>query len=134
MLELCRLAGLEDGEARGFNVEGGAIAQRLIVVRVGDGIRAYINLCPHIGSRLDGEIGRFLDEDDPDLLFCDSHAASFRIEDGVCVEGPCEGQKLFPASVALDGGRVVYTRDGVELVDEISKIVSTMDETDAIAK
>lgn len=127
MLELCRLADLDDGEARGFNVEGGAIAQRLIVIRQGDRVKAYINLCPHIGSRLDGEIGRFFEDDEPELLFCDSHAAFFRIEDGECVEGPCQGQKLFPAAVALDGDRVVYTRDGVELVDEISKIVSTTD-------
>ncbi|MBL23381.1 MAG: (2Fe-2S)-binding protein [Rhodospirillaceae bacterium] len=128
MLELCRLDELEDGEARGFNVEGGEIAQRLIVIRRGEDVKAYVNLCPHIGSRLDGhQLGHFLDEDDPDLLFCDSHAAWFRIEDGECVEGPCTGQKLFPAAVAVDGNRVVYTRDGVELVDEISKIVSTTD-------
>ena len=51
----------------------------------------------------------------------------FRIEDGVCVEGPCEGDKLFPAAVTVAGDAVVYTRDGVELVDEISRIVSTTD-------
>ena len=133
MLELCRLADLEDGEARGFNVEGTAddgavIAQRLIVIRQGEAIRAYINLCPHIGSRLDGEIGKFFVDDEPELLFCDSHAAFFRIEDGVCVEGPCQGQKLFPAAVALEGDRVIYTRGTVERVDEISKIVSTLDD------
>jgi nitrite reductase/ring-hydroxylating ferredoxin subunit len=133
MLELCRLADLVDGEARGFNVEGSAddgttIAQRLIVVRLGDDIRAYVNLCPHIGSRLDGYIGEFHHEDEPELLYCDSHAAFFRIEDGVCVEGPCQGQKLFPAAVALEGDRVIYQRGTVEQVDEISKIVSTLDD------
>ena len=91
MLELCLLSDLKNGEAKGFNVEGAGIAQRLIVVRQGDGVKAYINLCPHIGSRLDGDIGQFLDDEDPTMLFCDSHAALFRIEDGVCVEGPCEG-------------------------------------------
>ena len=125
MLELCLLSDLKNGEAKGFNVEGSGIAQRLIVVRQGDGVKAYINLCPHIGSRVVGDVGQFLDPEDPTLLFCDSHAALFRIEDGVCVEGPCEGDKLFPADVTVVGDAVVYARDGVELVDEISRIVST---------
>ena len=125
MLELCLLSDLKNGEAKGFNVEGSGIAQRLIVVRQGDGVKAYINLCPHIGSRLDGDVGQFLDAEDPTMLFCDSHAALFRIEDGVCVEGPREGDKLFPADVTVVGDAVVYARDGVELVDEISRIVST---------
>ena len=127
MLELCLLSDLKNGEAKGFNVEGSGIAQRLIIVRQGDGVKAYINLCPHIGSRLDGDVGQFLDAEDPTMLSCDSHAALFRIEDGVCVEGPCEGDKLFPADVTVVGNAVVYVRDGVELVDEISRIVSTTD-------
>tara|TARA_B100000519_G_scaffold9380_1_gene7434 strand:+ start:462 stop:845 length:384 start_codon:yes stop_codon:yes gene_type:complete len=127
MLELCLLSDLKNGEAKGFNVEGSGIAQRLIIVRQGDGVKAYINLCPHIGSRLDGDVGQFLDDEDPTMLLCDSHAALFRIEDGVCVEGPCEGDKLFPADVTVVGNAVVYVRDGVELVDEISRIVSTTD-------
>ena len=127
MLELCLLSDLKNGEAKGFNVEGSGIAQRLIIVRQGDGVKAYINLCPHIGSRLDGDVGQFLDDEDPTMLLCDSHAALFRIEDGVCVKGPCEGDKLFPADVTVVGNAVVYVRDGVELVDEISRIVSTTD-------
>ena len=127
MIELCRLTDLCDGEAKGFCVEGETIAQRLIIIRIGSNVRAYINLCPHIGSRLDGEVGQFIQKDKPELLFCNSHAAYFRIEDGLCIDGPCEGQKLYPAAVILDGDKIVYTRSGVKVVEEISKIVSTID-------
>ena len=127
MIEICHLSDLNDGEAKGFNVEGGPISQRLIIIRQGSKIKAYINLCPHIGSRLDSQAGHFFNEEKPDLLFCDSHAAYFRVEDGLCIKGQCRGKRLFPASVILDGDRVVYTRCGVKLVKEISKIVSTTD-------
>ena len=127
MIELCRLTDLCDGEAKGFSVEGETIAQRLIVIRIGGNIRAYINLCPHIGSRLDGEVGHFMKKGKSGLLFCNSHAAYFRIEDGMCIDGPCEGQKLYPAAVILDGDKIVYTRSGVKVVEEISRVVSTID-------
>ena len=72
MIEICHLSDLNDGEAKGFNVEGGPISQRLIIIRQGSKIKAYINLCPHIGSRLDSQAGHFFNEEKPDLLFCDS--------------------------------------------------------------
>ena len=61
-----------------------------------------------------------------ELLFCNSHAAYFRIEDGMCIDGPCEGQKLYPAAVILDGDKIVYTRSGVKVVEEISRVVSSI--------
>jgi len=125
MLELCRLADIPDGGARGFAVEGPDLAQRLVVVRRGEAVYAYVNSCPHVPSRLDFEPGEFLDETG-DLLECQGHGAQFRIEDGVCVEGPCEGRALLPAPVRVVAGRVVLERAGVALVDDIGKVLSDL--------
>jgi nitrite reductase/ring-hydroxylating ferredoxin subunit len=125
MLELCRLEDIPDGGARGFAVEGPGLALRLIVVRRGRSACGYVNRCPHVPTRLDHDPGDFLDETGGYLL-CGGHAALFRIEDGVCVDGPCEGEALRPVALRLEGERVWLDRDGVALVDEISKVMSDL--------
>ena len=125
MLELCRLDDLEDGAARGFAVEGPDLAQRLVVVRRGEAVHAYVNSCPHMLSRLDYTPGRFLVKDGAHL-HCDGHGALFRVEDGACVAGPCLGQSLTPARVRVEADRLYLDHPDVALVDEISKILSDL--------
>jgi len=123
MLELCRLDDIPDGGARGFAVEGPSLAQRLVVARRGDAVYGYVNFCPHVPTRLDYAPGEFLDETGT-LLACQGHGALFRIEDGYCIEGPCEGESLRPAPVRVANGRVWLDRAGVALVDELSRVMS----------
>jgi len=125
MLELCRLADIPDGGARGFAVEGPDLAQRLVVVRRGGAVYGYVNSCPHVPSRLDFEPGEFLDESGT-LLECQGHGARFRVEDGRCVEGPCEGEKLVPVPVSVSDGRIWLDRPGAAVVEEISKVLSDL--------
>ena len=125
MLALCRLNDIEDGGARGFAVEGPDVAQRLIVVRMGDAVHGYVNACPHVPMRLDYTPGEFFDAEGR-YLHCDGHGALFRVEDGVCVEGPCLGERLVRAPVRVAAGLVCLDRDDVVLVDEISKVMSDL--------
>ena len=55
-------------------------------------LQAWRNCCPHQGRRLDYAPGRFLI--DKELLVCAAHGASFRLADGLCVNGPCRGEHL----------------------------------------
>lgn len=125
MLILCRIEEIPDGAARGFAVEGPGFAQRIVVARRGDAVYGYVNSCPHALSRLDYTPGAFMDEAGR-RLYCAVHGATFRVEDGVCVEGPCLGEALTPARVALVDGRVCLDRDGVRRVDDINKVLSDM--------
>ncbi|MFC7333818.1 Rieske (2Fe-2S) protein [Rhodocista pekingensis] len=114
-LRLCRLADIPDGQARGFvtgsAADGGTAPRRLLVARRGDRVFAYVNSCPHAGVPLDWQPDRFMSPDGA-FLHCATHGARFRVEDGVCVHGPCAGRGLTPVPVGLEDGQVVVTDAG----------------------
>ena len=69
-----------------------------ILVETGPGfVRAWRNVCPHQGRRLDYAPGQFLL--DGANLVCAAHGASFRRADGLCVAGPCRGESLQAVAV-----------------------------------
>lgn len=72
--------------------------QSLILRRHGEQLQAWLNICPHAGRRLDWAPGKFLV--DQGRLVCAAHGASFELERGVCVAGPCKGASLVPVAVA----------------------------------
>ena len=103
---LCPLEAIEDGEAKGFALADG---REIFVVRDGASVYGYLNSCPHQGTPLDWTPDRFISADSG-LILCATHGAQFEIADGMCVSGPCEGDRLCPVSVAVDGeGRVVLS-------------------------
>lgn len=77
----------------------------LILYRDGDRVRAWHNICPHAGRRLDWAPGRFLRGADGALV-CAAHGASFDLADGRCVGGPCRGAALSPVAVGVRAGEV----------------------------
>ncbi len=77
----------------------------LIVYRDGDDVRAWHNVCPHAGRRLDWAPGKFLLGKDG-LLICAVHGATFELQRGECVAGPCRGQSLRAVAVAIVDGEV----------------------------
>ncbi|MEM7442889.1 MAG: Rieske (2Fe-2S) protein [Pseudomonadota bacterium] len=102
---LCRLAEIEDGQAKGFVVRLNSGDLDILVARRGRDIFAYVNSCPHAGSPLNWRPDRFMSLDGK-LLQCATHGARFRVEDGLCVAGPCTGQSLTKLAVELDGDTV----------------------------
>src|SRR5262245_43017035 len=101
MTPLCRLDELSDPGARSFMVG----ADNIIVVRKDGKIFAYANWCPHLGTPLEIMPGRLLTRD-KSHLFCSTHGAQFRIADGFCVDGPCEGESLKAIDVREEGGLI----------------------------
>ena len=102
-LALCRLEEIPDGEARNFVVDEGR--RQVFVHRQGETVRGYVNSCPHTGTPLDWVENQFMTVDKQRIL-CATHGAQFRIDDGYCVFGPCEGDSLEPIPVALRDGVV----------------------------
>ena len=94
------------GGARGFRLDpSDPDSVRVIVVRIAAGVRVYRNRCPHRGTPLDWAPDRFLDSAGEHLV-CASHGAMFRIEDGRCVAGPCQGDALELLSSVVERGEV----------------------------
>ncbi|MGB5811922.1 MAG: Rieske 2Fe-2S domain-containing protein [Polyangiales bacterium] len=98
MAEVLVCAGeeLKQGDARtvylGKDVQGLPIVAILLRNSTG-GLVALRNLCRHLPVPLDGGTGELLTEDRRHLI-CGTHGALYRIDDGYCVEGPCEGLSL----------------------------------------
>ena len=103
---LCRVDEIGEGVARGFVIGEGAGRRDLILVRRGGVLRAYLNSCPHQGTPLETFPDRFLNEDGS-LFVCSTHGARFRVEDGYCVSGPCEGKALQALACSVVDGNVV---------------------------
>lgn len=102
----CRLEEIPDGTARGFAWDqGGERPVPILIVRRGAAVFGYRNACPHIGVPLEMDPDRFMNGAGSHLQ-CSTHGALFRIEDGMCVEGPCVGRPLrpVPLRVGADGG------------------------------
>lgn len=57
------------------------------VIRFHGELRAYVNRCPHAGSPMDWEPGRFFSADGK-VLVCHTHGAWFDPLSGELIEGP----------------------------------------------
>jgi len=83
-----------------------ANGQSIVLARVGDNVKAYVNNCPHANVPLNS---MYKVEIDPRelTLKCSVHDAFFRVEDGLCVRGPCQNQALKAVPIIIDAqGRV----------------------------
>lgn len=81
-------------------------AESLLVYRDASGdVRAWLNVCPHAGRRLDWAPGKFLRAKDGQLV-CAAHGASFDLANGECTAGPCRGERLRGVDVHCADGDV----------------------------
>ena len=102
---LCRLDDIPDLRSNGFYTDGADRRLLYMVIRRGNEVFVYVNRCPHTGLPLDFQPGRFLTADGA-LIQCSNHGAQFRIKDGFCVSGPCEGDSLKAVKTEIRDGRV----------------------------
>lgn len=72
------------------------------VVRQRDGVYGYVDRRPHAGVPLARTLDDYLTPDSG-LIACSWHGALVTIGKGLCVGGPCMGQKLMGWPVAIDG-------------------------------
>jgi nitrite reductase/ring-hydroxylating ferredoxin subunit len=102
---LARLAQIEDGGFLEVEAQVEGDAESLILHRAGDVVRAWLNVCPHAGRRLDWAPGKFLRNRDGHLV-CAVHGATFELGNGECIAGPCRGASLRAVAVAVRDGAV----------------------------
>ncbi|WP_040673098.1 Rieske (2Fe-2S) protein [Rhodanobacter spathiphylli] len=101
---LCRLDDIPDGGATAVDASLVDGEESLILLRRGEQVHGYLNVCPHAGRRLDYAPGKFLLKND--TLICAVHGATFNQGDGLCIAGPCRGEHLRTVAVQVDEGEV----------------------------
>ncbi|MDH3653956.1 MAG: Rieske (2Fe-2S) protein [Myxococcales bacterium] len=112
---VCREEELRDGVVRTtrLGVDDDGIPIMALLLRGENGaIVAYRNLCRHLPVPLDGGTGELLSDDGAHLI-CGTHGATYRLHDGYCVEGPCEGLALQQLYVREEAGDL-YVSDTSE--------------------
>lgn len=109
---ICSSDALEEGgRAVRFEVERGERRVACFVVRHDGVVRAYVNSCPHARTELDWQPGEVFDESGL-YLICATHGATFDPSSGLCVAGPCRGDRLYPVPVLEVDGEVRLAEPG----------------------
>jgi len=106
MLELCRVEDIPADNGLEIRRPGPTGALDIALFRAGAGVRAWRNVCPHMGRSLTFAPGEFLLGERGELI-CPHHGASFDLRTGECLAGPCLGDKLTAVAVTVDDGRVL---------------------------
>jgi len=96
---------MPDGEAMAVDVMLPSYGEEsVILLRQDDRVNAWLNICPHAGRRLDWAPGKFLIS--RGMLVCAAHGASFNLDNGECIGGPCKGESLRSVPVRVEQGDV----------------------------
>ena len=107
-VKLAALDTIVDGAARNFVLQMRAGRFHGFVVRQGQEVFGYVDRCPHAGVPLAQRLDDYLSPSG-DLIACSWHGALFTIADGLCIGGPCVGQRLTRWPVGVVDGTVVTT-------------------------
>ncbi len=108
MMTLCHTADIEEGTSKGFEIG----KKYIFAVKKDDRMFVYYNYCPHLGTPLEWQEDRFLDNDGA-LIQCSTHGALFLIESGQCILGPCKGKRLHPIPFVIGNGFLMINEEDV---------------------
>jgi nitrite reductase/ring-hydroxylating ferredoxin subunit len=114
MITLCHHSDIEEGQAKGFEVNG----KYLFAVKKDNQLFVYYNYCPHLGTPLEWLEDQFLDADGV-FIQGSTHGALFHIEDGECIQGPCKGKSLKAIHYESGNGFVMVNENTIALLGRI---------------
>lgn len=103
---VCALARLSDPGARGFSPPGARFPDEYFVVRRGDRLACFSNVCSHAGQPLNWAPDRFLNHAGT-LIVCPAHGATYDALTGACRGGPCRGAALVSWPVEVRAGAIM---------------------------
>jgi nitrite reductase/ring-hydroxylating ferredoxin subunit len=104
--EIYKIDDLLDTDAKGLVALVGGKQRNIFVARKGEQVFAYLNWCPHNQVLIDQIPNKFFNSD-KSYIQCSKHGALFNINDGLCVEGPCEGELLKSLNIIIEDG-IIY--------------------------
>jgi nitrite reductase/ring-hydroxylating ferredoxin subunit len=102
---LCNVQSLTVGQATLLELDtGGGPTKpfRLLLLRSGAQVTAFVNRCAHFGVPLAARQAQLIYQPHTSIT-CNVHYARYRWADGVCESGECEGEALMPVPLEQDG-------------------------------
>lgn len=106
---LGKLSELSEGGIHEVIFGEGKEAFRIIMMKQDNGVKAYLNRCPHFGVAMNTQQNTFLLLPEHRLM-CAIHCAVFQMSDGLCVDGPVKGDHLNAIDTIVDTkGNIVVT-------------------------
>jgi len=106
---ICALDAIPDGGSKSALLILMGVERDIFLVRRGEHVFAYVNSCPHMGVTLNFQPDQFMSFDNY-YIQCAFHGAQFRVHDGYCVYGPCQGRSLQRIEVEVVNGLVSVGR------------------------
>jgi nitrite reductase/ring-hydroxylating ferredoxin subunit len=103
---LCHESALAEGQVRGFDPEGDG-QDTLFVLRHQGQLHGWANLCPHQGVPMAWRRHAHLNASGTHVQ-CHAHGALFDKASGLCVQGPCLGQRLRRRALRVDDSGAVH--------------------------
>lgn len=102
---LAQVADIEDGHSKGFDPLGEG-RDTMFIVRRGEALFGWRNACPHYDhARMAWKKDEFLTGDRARIV-CGAHGAQFEIDTGLCVLGPCLGDRLTAVALEVRDGAI----------------------------
>ena len=95
-----------DGGALLLELGEGSPPFRIILLRSGDNVFAYVNRCAHFGVPLATRV-EHLGVQGHRTIRCSVHYARYRWQDGFCEFGDCVGESLLAIPVRVTAGGLV---------------------------
>jgi nitrite reductase/ring-hydroxylating ferredoxin subunit len=74
---------------------------RLLLLRSGSNVSAYVNRCAHFGVPLAARQDLLIFQPHTSVS-CNVHYARYRWSDGLCISGDCEGERLLQIPVHVN--------------------------------
>jgi len=105
LVEVAAVDELLPGQHKNFELDVNGVRQPGVLINYQGDFHAYLNVCPHVGVRLDAASNGVFNADGS-YLICREHWALFEPETGVCISGPCPIAPLSKLVVQIKGAVV----------------------------
>lgn len=99
--QICQVNEIGNPGSFGFTVQAGKYPLYGFVVQERGEVFGYKNTCPHAGRPLDWAPHAFLTKDKANIM-CSAHGALFKLDNGLCVAGPCLGRSLKSWNIRIE--------------------------------
>ena len=103
---LAQLDDIPDAGAHLMSIGAEAQPYRIILLRSGNDVFAYMNRCAHFGVPLASKVEHLHARPNASIT-CSVHYARYRWQDGICDQGECVGERLIKIPVVVVSGNVV---------------------------